>query len=222
MKNDIENLKDECPTPETLRRFAEDFGGDGMEDVAAHLFVCARCRRMFEEIIYPPEGFSLTDDELRTIDEFVRARCTKYNPFRRLRAWILMHPPVPRPSGTAMGDEVDFRKAAAKDSLRPKAADSETVLLTYVSCSRRTSEMAWRAFLSLPASPSDKTRMELAVMNGDGRPAEGVFVVAGVRVMLSGGRGEIAYPSFVAGLKDPNVSFELPDGTSSPGTLVLF
>jgi len=212
----------ECPAVETLQRLAKSPDGEDMADVAAHLFVCERCRRVFESILYPREGFSLTDEERNTICEFVHSRCTEYDPYRKLRAWVLMHPPIPRPVDTSVDDESYFRKAAAKESKRLKSTDSDVVFLTYASRCGRASGRVWRATLALPASPSDKTRMLLAVEDMEGRPAEGVFVVAGIRSTLSNGRGEIEYQGFVAGLKDPEVRLEYPDGIHSSGTLVLF
>lgn len=219
MENDDE--RDKCPSRETLRKLAENPGEGGWDSVAAHLFACERCQRVFEGVLYPPEECSLNEEDLRMIDEFVSTRCRKYDPFKKLRAWIFLHPPVPRPIGSQK-EETDFRKVAAKDSVRPKAADSEIVFLTYASFCGRASGRGWYASLALSASPSDKTRMPLTVMDADGCPVEGFFTVAGVRISLSCGHGEIAYSDFVAGLKSPDVGLELPDGTLSPGALVLF
>ena len=219
---DGENVLDACPSREQLCMLAADPEGDGLADIAAHVFVCGRCRKAFEEVLYPREESSITDEDRRIISAFVRSRCREYLPYRQLKAWVLMHPPVPRLVETPTDGDSYFRRAAAKDSKRPKSADSETILLTYASFGGIASGTSWRAFLSLPANPSDKTKMSLAVEGMDGRPAEGVFVVAGVRTALSCGRGEIAYPDFVAGLHDSNVFLECPDGRSTSGTLVLF
>ena len=222
IESDGEIVLEVCPSREQLRQLAVTPDGAGLADVAAHVFVCDKCRNIFEECLYPQEESAITVGDRRIIDDFVQSRCREYSPLRQLQTWVLKHPPVPCPVVVSAGGESYFRKAAAKDSRRAKTADSETVIITYASCCGRDSAASWRAELTLPSAPTDKTRMSLLVKEGNGCLSEGVFVVAGVRTLLHHGRGDIAYSSFVEGIRDSKVSLERLDGTETPGILVLF
>lgn len=173
-------------------------------------------------LIYGPDFMPLTEGELGSIKAFVAKRCKKFDPVRELRLFVLKHPAVPAVAGIVGIVERDWRKAAAKPGgiSRSKEAGA-TIDFVYVSLHGLRPEDAWRATLSLPASPTHETQMELKVSDRAGNPECGVFKVAGVEVKLFNGKGVVAYGDFVKGVKDGMVSLTRQGGRPVPGTLTL-
>ena len=211
-----------CPSKETLAALAANPQHGEFADVAAHVFVCEDCQRVFEDVLYPPAECCITDEERQSISAFVKDRCKQYDPYRRLKSWVILHPPVPKVSGSASGDVSDWRMVAAVAGGRTTGALKEyDMQFLYVSIGALDKSETWRATLTVPSAPTHKTIMRLRVRTGYGKSAEGTFAVAGVRVSLSEGRAEIPYVDFVKGLKDPDVYLERMDGVRLSGTLAL-
>ena len=91
----------------------------------------------------------------------------------------------------------------------------------FASDETRDGSPRWRASIVVPPRANVSTMLAIDVSLADGSPAAGVFSVAGCALPLSGGRAEMAFGQFLAGIRNATVS--LDGGTETvPGHLLFF
>jgi len=206
-----------CPSITEIKAFAEKPCSLDFTDVAVHLFVCDRCLREFERILYRAGAETLEYGERKTIEDFVGSNCRRYDPFSKLRTWVAEHPASV--FGQARGS---WRLVAGKISDKSSVVE-ESLDLVYVSDSSSDATREWRAELSLPTTVSGDTMLTINVIGPKGVEVEsGTLIICSQRIEITHGCGHMSYQSFVAGLRDSCVTLVFPDGYKSKGALVLF
>ena len=206
-----------CPGIAEIKAFAETPCSQDFTDIAVHLFVCDRCLREFERILYPVGAVTLEDGERKAIEDFVGSHCRRYDPFSKLRIWVAEHPASA--FGQARGS---WRLAAGTMSDKPPVV-GESLDLVYVSDISSDATREWRAELSLPATVSSDTMLMINVIGPKGVVVEsGTLIICNQQIEITHGCARMSYQSFVAGLRDSCVTLVFPDGYKSKGALVLF
>ena len=76
--------------------------------------------------------------------------------------------------------------------------------------------------LVVPPKATSETMLALTVRDRSGAAAAGVFALAGVALPLVGGRAELPFGLFLAGIKNTDVSLTAPAGAKVPGRLLFF
>ena len=208
-----------CPSITEIKAFAEKPCSLDFTYVAVHLFVCDRCLREFERILYPAGAETLEYGERKTIEDFVGSHCRRYDPFSKLRTWVAEHP------ASAFGQVRGYWRLVAgtgTDSNKPVVV-GESLDLVYVSDFSSDATREWRAELSLPATVYSDTMLTINVVGPKGVEVEsGMLIICSQRIEITHGCGHMSYQSFVAGLRDSVVTLVFPDGYKSKGALVLF
>lgn len=204
-----------CPDLDELKALADGATDKVAHDCAAHIYVCEKCRKTLENLMYPRDAWRLPDDESETIRRFVAAKCTAFNPLPALRKWLETH--GASPFGASMGA---WRQAAAGGAASGTAA-AEPLEIVFVSENGSGSGAAWRAELVLPAANTPGAKVPVKIETDEGKAPDGVFTVCNQRVKISGGVGEMSFQSFIAGLRDSKVEFAYAGGAKVPGVLAL-
>ena len=207
-----------CPDRGLLLRLAEIPDDASLAETAAHVFVCERCRRVFEDILYPQDGNVLTEGEIEAVNGFVQAHCTGGNPFGKLKSWISEHPVLDYSA-------VDLRwRVAAGPCVGNVGQAGEALELVFVSDQAEDGRYAWRATLQLESA--DNPNGGVFAISVEDRRHEPVaaceLTICSQRVPIKDGKGAMSYQSFVAGLRDSRVKVKFPDGKVTSGALALF
>lgn len=214
----------DCPSEGAIRAFAARPMADGAAEVAAHVFACPRCQRVFEDALYPPEECSLTDGERATIASFVAARCKapRASVEARLGDFVAAW------RSRFVGDVGGWRLAAAPrgggaPSGRAEGQPRESVVFVFESDEGTDERHAWRAEMVVPADAKPDTSLGIAVCGRGGEkvPA-GVFRIAGVALPVAAGAASLPFGMFLSGMKESTVQLRFPDGAASNGSLVFF
>ena len=102
-------------------------------------------------------------------------------------------------------------------------APEEEVRFTFASDGEADAEGAWRAELVVPPKAGPETMLPLKVVNGSGEAVDGgVFTLSGAALPLAGGRAEIPFGLFLAGIKSTDVSLRRAGGETVGGRLLFF
>lgn len=210
-----------CPDRNCIEQFLMDPCHPENAVVAAHIYVCKSCQETVQAAIYKEE-YSLSDEEINTIGDFVKRYCKPSDALRRLRLWVFNHPPIPRAVENS-GMTRDWRMAAARRSCDKDInyAGGETVCFVYLSITSSTDPLGWKAVLEVPGVVDHLTQMKLRVIHGGGEPAVGEFSLNGIKVDLKNGASFIPYKSFVEGMHDSEIYLKSDSGKKIYGTLVI-
>lgn len=156
------------------------------------------------------------------IDRFVADYC---RPHEVVEAERLMAFVAARQMSFLSGGSADFALAAGPSVPDPSEirAPDEEVTFTFASDGAPDAPGAWKSSLTVPPKAGAETMLVLTVENSDGSvcPA-GIFTLSGVALPLVGGRAEIPFGVFLAGIKDTKVSFRRPGEEAVRGTLAFF
>lgn len=115
--------------------------------------------------------------------------------------------------------------AAGKSSV-PEAdggvqSPEEEVTFTFAS-EKGVEDMGWwRARVTVPPVANAGTMLGVEVEKG-GAAADGMLELAGAKLPVRGGKGQMLFGAFLAGLQDTEVRFTDMDGDASEGRLLFF
>lgn len=102
-------------------------------------------------------------------------------------------------------------------------APDEEVTFTFASEGAPDAPGAWKASLTVPPKAGPETMLSLSVIDANGASCDsGVFTLSGVALPLVGGRAEIPFGVFLAGIKDTKVSLVRTGEHAVKGTLAFF
>ena len=166
----------------------------------------------------------MTAEERAFIDRFVADYC---RPHRVVMAERLARFVAERQMAFVSGASADFalaagpRRTAAKEATSPVAPDEE-VRFAFASEGERDASEAWRAELSVPPKATSETMLTIKVCDSSDRPAEGVFSLAGCALPITGGKAEMPFGMFLAGIQNTEVGLCRPDGQPVGGRLLFF
>ena len=217
---EIEGKETACLDDATLLRLSKDPMSVENAEAAAHVYVCDRCRRRFEDVLYPPGESAIGQDERDIIAGFVARRCRRRPAvLDRLEAFVASR------STAFFSAAPEWRLAAA-----PSAGDGndggeafEDVRFVFASEDSAPPGLAWRAELSVPGTAAGSALLPVRVVDGAGRPAgDGLFSMAGTELVVSGGAATIPFDRFLVGIKDAKVAYQRKGGAAAPGSLVFF
>ncbi len=167
------------------------------------------------------EKTAMTPDERAFIDRFVADYCRPHETVvaARLAAFAAarqMHFLSHGAGGFALAAGV----SAPKQDVQ---APEEEVRFTFASDGEADAEGAWRAELVVPPKAGPETMLALKVVNGAGEAVDGgVFTLSGAALPLAGGRAEIPFGLFLAGIKNTDVSLRRAGGATVGGRLLFF
>lgn len=156
------------------------------------------------------------------IDRFVADYCRPHAVVaaERLAAFV-----AARQMAFVGGGAGEFALAAGPSAPTPADVQSpdEEVTFSFASEGAPDAPGAWKAALTVPPKAGPDTMLSLAVENAAGEPFDaGVFTLSGVALPLVGGRAEIPFGVFLAGIKDTDVSFCRSGEEAVKGTLAFF
>jgi len=161
---------------------------------------------------------TMTPEEEAFIGRFVADYCRPHEVVvaERLAAYVAC-----RQTAFVAGCAHDAFALAAGPSA-PEAPDvrspDEEVTFTFASEGAPDAPGAWKASLTVPPKAVAETMLTLVVENG----ADGVFTLSGVALPLVGGRAEIPFGLFLAGIKNTDVAYRRAGGAAVKGTLAFF
>lgn len=210
----------DCLSEEAIRSFAAYPFRDGNPDVAAHVYVCERCQRRLENLLYPPEKSSLSPEDRLAIDSFVGRRCGGADTLRRRldefiesRQACFFSPAAP-----------EWRLAAASPAAgNEEAKRPEDVRFMFASEDGCDGADVWRAELKIPGDVAGGHPLEISVSDGDGRRVgNGLFTVAGTTLAVESGAASIPYDMFLVGIRNSRITFQREGGNPVPGRLLFF
>ena len=152
----------------------------------------------------------MTADEQAFIDRFVADYC---RPHRVVMAERLARFVAERQMALVSGETVDFALAAGPN---------EEVRFVFASDGESDAADAWRAELRVPPKATSETMLTIKVCDSSDRPAEGVFSLAGCALPITGGKAEMPFGMFLAGIQNTEVGLCRPDGQPVGGRLLFF
>lgn len=165
---------------------------------------------------------TMTREESAFIDRFVADYCRPHAVVasERLAAFV-----AARQMALVGGGAGAFALAAGPSAPTPAEVRSpdEEVTFSFASEGAPDAPGAWRASLTVPPKAGAETMLALTVENAAGEPFDvGLFRLSGVALPLVGGRAEIPFGMFLAGIKDTDVSFCRSGEEPVKGTLAFF
>jgi len=166
----------------------------------------------------------MTAEERAFIDRFVADYC---RPHRVVMAERLARFVAERQMALVSGETVDFalaagpRRSAGTEPVAPIAPDEE-VRFAFASEGESDAADAWRAELRVPPKATSETMLTIKVCDSSDRPAEGVFSLAGCALPITGGKAEMPFGMFLAGIQNTEVGLCRPDGQPVGGRLLFF
>lgn len=102
-----------------------------------------------------------------------------------------------------------------------KSPDKE-LAMTFRSIPTAKKADGWEVLLVFPPDAGAETRLRLQATDGAGVPVgAGVFEFMGQKVRIDGGRGEMSYPDFIAGIHEKAVWLMRPGMMPVPGGLTF-
>ena len=164
----------------------------------------------------------MTPEETAFIARFVADYCRPHAVVEAERLSVFVER---RQMAFMTGGSSSFALAAGPSAPAAAGVESpdEEVTFTFASDGAPEAPEAWKATLTVPPRARPETMLTLQVEDADGQPcAQGVFRLAGTALPLVGGRAEIPFGMFLAGIKDTGVSFRRPRAEAVPGTLAFF
>ena len=166
------------------------------------------------------ETVEMTREESAFIERFTAAYCRPHQVVVAERLASFVAARQMRFLASA-GSNFAFAAGDSAPAASVEAPDEE-VRFDFVSEGEADAAGAWRAELTVPPKAGTQTMLTLVVTDKNGVPAEGVFTLARVALPLAGGRAEIPFGMFLAGIKDTDVALKGADGVSRPGRLMFF
>lgn len=101
-------------------------------------------------------------------------------------------------------------------------APDRDVTITFVSVPCKTKADGWRVKITFPANAGAEDKLLLECFDGTEVPLdEGTFDFAGRRTAFKGGRADMRYADFIAGMRDTAVWFARPGDQHIPGYLTF-
>ena len=118
--------------------------------------------------------------------------------------------------------EFDLLAAGTKDSvsspIEAMTTPNEPVRFVFAADNE-----SWKAEIIIPPKADVTTQITVSVYSITGDLFKtGVFKVSGQEITIRDGVGEMAFGMFLAGLKNPDVSFSFDNNKPSPGKLMFF
>ena len=170
------------------------------------------------------EKIEMTADEQAFIDRFVTDYCRPHRVVmaERLAAFVTERQ-MAFVSGAAEGFALAAgpRRPAAAETSSPVSPDEE-VRFAFASEGESDAADAWRAELRVPPKATSETMLTIKVCDSSDRPAEGVFSLAGCALPITGGKAEMPFGMFLAGIQNTEVGLCRPDGQPVGGRLLFF
>ncbi len=103
-----------------------------------------------------------------------------------------------------------------------KVPQDKTITFTFASYPNKDPQRRWKALLTFPAGAGAEAMLPLKLEDGNGAPiASAVFELAGRKLPIRDGSGQMAYAAFIAGRHDPALWLHLPDAEPIPGGLTF-
>lgn len=167
------------------------------------------------------EKTAMTPDERAFIDRFVADYCRPHETVvaARLAAFAAARQMRFLSQGSR-GFALAAGVSAPKQDVQ---APEEEVRFTFASDGEADAEGAWRAELVVPPKAGPETMLSLKVVDGSGEAVDGgVFTLSGAALPLAGGRAEMPFGLFLAGIKNTEVSLRRADGETVGGRLLFF
>lgn len=204
---------------EILRDVARGVDTEAAADAAAEVFTDARARRAFEDLLYPEEESSLTQNERDIIHAFVMKRCKARSMEARLADFIRQ-----RQKALIENDVSSWRLAASTRDAESETDEEESPTkgedVTFVFSAGAHAHRGWRVSLKVLANADTDTPLDVYAEDGAGNPIDGgIFHIAGVALPLVDGRSAIPMGMFLSGMKEPKVTLTFADGLEEGGTL---
>ena len=167
------------------------------------------------------EKTAMTPDEKAFIDRFVADYCRPHETVVAARlAAFAAERQMRFLSQGSRGFALAAGVSAPKQDVQ---APEEEVRFTFASDGEADAEGAWRAELVVPPKAGPETMLSLKVVDGSGEAVDGgVFTLSGAALPLAGGRAEMPFGLFLAGIKDTEVSLRRADGETVRGRLLFF
>lgn len=161
----------------------------------------------------------MTDAEEAFIDRFTADYCRPHHAVmaERLAAFV-----AARRRDFLSSAAVPFAFAAGPrpSAAAPVRAPDEEV--RFVFAGDGAGGTAWRATVTVPPGATAETMIAVAVAGPSGAPAEGMFTLAGCNLPLAGGRAEMPFGQFLAGIRETDVTLRAPSAPPAPGRLLFF
>lgn len=203
---------------ETLMDVAKGATTEAAADAAAEVFTDGRARRAFEDLLYPEEESTLTQNERDIIHNFVLKHCKARTMEARLADFIRE-----RQKALIEDDVSSWRLAAsARDAVSAAQADEAQAKedVKFVFSSGSHAQRGWRVSLNVLAKADADTPLDIYAEDGAGNPIDGgILHIAGVALPLVDGRSAIPMGMFLSGMKEPKVTLTFADGLEEGGTL---
>ena len=167
------------------------------------------------------EKTAMTPDERAFIDRFVADYCRPHETVVAARlAAFAAERQMRFLSQGSRGFALAAGVSAPKQDVQ---APEEEVRFTFASDGEADAEGAWRAELVVPPKAGPETMLALKVVNGAGEAVDGgVFTLSGAALPLAGGRAEIPFGLFLAGIKNTDVSLRRAGGATVGGRRLFF
>jgi hypothetical protein len=164
---------------------------------------------------------AMTPDERAFIDRFVADYCRPHESVvaARLEAFAAAR------QVQFLSHGVGVFALAAGPSVpgREVQAPEEEVRFTFASDGEVDAEGAWRAELVVPPRAGPETMLSLKVVDGFGEVVDGgVFTLSGTALPLVGGRAEMPFGLFLAGIRNTEVSLRRAGEGPVGGRLLFF
>ncbi len=167
------------------------------------------------------EKTAMTPDEKAFIDRFVADYCRPHETVvaARLAAFAAAR----QMRFLSQGSRGFALAAGVSAPEQGVQAPEEEVRFTFASDGEADAEGAWRAELVVPPKAGPETMLSLKVVDGSGEAVDGgVFTLSGAALPLAGGRAEMPFGLFLAGIKNTEVSLRRADGETVGGRLLFF
>lgn len=167
------------------------------------------------------EKTAMTPDEKAFIDRFVADYCRPHETVvaARLAAFAAAR----QMRFLSQGSRGFALAAGVSAPEQGVQAPEEEVRFTFASDGEADAEGAWRAELVVPPKAGPETMLSLKVVDGSGEAVDGgVFTLSGAALPLAGGRAEMPFGLFLAGIKNTEVSLRRADGEMVGGRLLFF
>ena len=103
-----------------------------------------------------------------------------------------------------------------------KTPQDKKIMLTFYSHPMKNLKMRWKALLTFEPGSTDASAAELSVVDGEGTPvANGVFQLAGQRIVVRDGLGRLACGDFAKGKHEPAIWLHRKGVEPVPGALTF-
>ena len=169
------------------------------------------------------EKTAMTPDEKAFIDRFVADYCRPHETVVAARLAAFAAERQMRFLAHGIGASGFALAAGVSAPKQDVQAPEEEVRFTFASDGEADAEGAWRAELVVPPKAGPETMLALRVVDGSGEAVDGgVFTISGAALPLAGGRAEIPFGLFLAGIKSTDVSLRRAGGETVGGRLLFF